>query len=217
MSARFNLDHIESCMGGRYQGMLFKLEEYRERMQVGQLGRAAVGLVAASPLWSCSASPVMFACWSRPCILRSGVACCRCTATAKACSRGRGASVGWIDRSTRFHAARLMKALALRGPWFARCNLSDDCESEDLHVCDNAVICAQCCTAAACTAAQLLARCCVSGLVCAVAGGGCCGGQLHPHDCHPQQQQQHGQRPVRRQQRHGLRAQPIATHDGRLS
>jgi hypothetical protein len=35
MSSRFHMEHIESCMGGRYQGMLFKLEDYRERMQVG--------------------------------------------------------------------------------------------------------------------------------------------------------------------------------------
>ncbi|WIA18642.1 hypothetical protein OEZ85_003348 [Tetradesmus obliquus] len=34
MSARFHLEHIESCMGGRHQGMLFKLEDYRQRMQV---------------------------------------------------------------------------------------------------------------------------------------------------------------------------------------
>jgi hypothetical protein len=30
----FDLEHIESCMGGRYPGLLFKLDEYRQRMQV---------------------------------------------------------------------------------------------------------------------------------------------------------------------------------------
>jgi hypothetical protein len=34
MSAMFDLEHIESCMGGRYPGLLFKLDEYRQRMQV---------------------------------------------------------------------------------------------------------------------------------------------------------------------------------------
>jgi hypothetical protein len=34
MSAMFDLEHVESCMGGRYPGLLFKLDEYRQRMQV---------------------------------------------------------------------------------------------------------------------------------------------------------------------------------------
>eukprot|EP00882_Tetradesmus_deserticola_P003067 GHRQ01003256.1.p1 GENE.GHRQ01003256.1~~GHRQ01003256.1.p1 ORF type:complete len:298 (+),score=113.14 GHRQ01003256.1:180-1073(+) len=34
MSSRFHLEHVESCMGGRYPGLLFQLDDYRQRMQV---------------------------------------------------------------------------------------------------------------------------------------------------------------------------------------
>ncbi|KAF6254282.1 CRAL-TRIO domain-containing protein [Scenedesmus sp. NREL 46B-D3] len=34
MSARFHMEHIEACMGGRHQGLLFQLDDYRQRMQV---------------------------------------------------------------------------------------------------------------------------------------------------------------------------------------
>lgn len=34
MSALFNMDHIESCMGGNYKGLLFDLTKYRQRMEI---------------------------------------------------------------------------------------------------------------------------------------------------------------------------------------
>lgn len=34
MSQRFNMDHIETCMGGNYKGLLFNLQQYRQRMEV---------------------------------------------------------------------------------------------------------------------------------------------------------------------------------------
>lgn len=33
MSERFDLDHIETCMGGNRKGSLFTLQQYRQRME----------------------------------------------------------------------------------------------------------------------------------------------------------------------------------------
>eukprot|EP00879_Flechtneria_rotunda_P003493 GHRR01003723.1.p1 GENE.GHRR01003723.1~~GHRR01003723.1.p1 ORF type:complete len:296 (+),score=96.30 GHRR01003723.1:372-1259(+) len=41
MSERFDLHHVEACMGGYYSGDLFKLDEYRRRMQVEDAAVAA--------------------------------------------------------------------------------------------------------------------------------------------------------------------------------
>lgn len=35
MSERFDLAHIESCMGGNFKSPLFDLEQYSQRMKVG--------------------------------------------------------------------------------------------------------------------------------------------------------------------------------------
>jgi hypothetical protein len=35
MSERFDLGHIESCMGGNLKSPLFDLEQYSQRMKVG--------------------------------------------------------------------------------------------------------------------------------------------------------------------------------------
>ena len=53
MSERFDLGHIESCMGGNLKSPLFELEQYSQRMKVGVLGGGGGVLCLRSGGWTC--------------------------------------------------------------------------------------------------------------------------------------------------------------------
>ncbi|GBF97732.1 hypothetical protein Rsub_10896 [Raphidocelis subcapitata] len=59
LAAHFRMEHVESCMGGRYEGQLFDLQRYRARMMAedAEVARAVAAAAAGLPAPEPSASP----------------------------------------------------------------------------------------------------------------------------------------------------------------